>query len=51
MITGRLLRLGLQVRIQLRIQHPLGQRLLQFADEAIRLQCSLRVSTGQQPVQ
>ena len=42
---------GLQVMIDLGVQNPLGQRLLQLIQQAILLKCRLRVRPGQQLIQ
>ena len=42
---------GLQVMIHLRVQRPLGQRLLQLVQQAVLLERRLRIRAGQQLVQ
>jgi hypothetical protein len=37
--------------IHLGVQNPLGQRLLQIIEQAVRVECSLRVGTSQQLVE
>ena len=44
-------RAGVQVMIHLRVQHPLGQRLLQLVQQAVLLERDLRVRAGQQLVE